>query len=326
MLKTLAQGFVDELELGRACEREGLEAAGIAAAVADLDSAGLLERRGPRDPLAPERRERFDRQLIYFSDLAPSGVAAEECQLRLARARVVILGCGGLGSWTACGLACAGVGELVLIDDDRVELSNLNRQLLFGEADVGERKTEAASRALRGHDSTLKVETVERRVRGPQDLEDVLEGADLLIATADWPPFELPRWVNRACLDAGVPYVSGGQFLPLSRVGPTVIPGRSACLECEERRIRRDYPLYDEMAEFRTRNPADAAAMGAACGVVGSMLAMEAIHLLGGVVEPSTVDAALILDLRTMAIAREETERDPDCPACSGVEAAQAAW
>lgn len=320
VLETLAAGFVDQAELSLACERRGLDSEGIERAIADLDAAGLLEWRRRRDPLDPERRERFDRQLIYFADVGRAGIcAAEEAQLRLARSTVVILGCGGLGSWVACGLTCAGVGELVLIDDDRVELSNLNRQLLFGDADVGSAKTATAKRALQAHDSRVGVRTVERRVRGPEDLEDVLEGADLLIATADWPPFELPRWVNRACLRAGVPYLTGGQFLPLSRVGPTVIPGETACLECEERRIRRDFPLYDEMAEFRTANPPTAATVGAACGTVGSMLATEAIHLLSGVVEPASLGAALILDMRTMEISREETQRDPDCPTCGAL-------
>jgi bacteriocin biosynthesis cyclodehydratase domain-containing protein len=229
---------------------------------------------------------------------------------------VGIVGTGGLGTWTACGLVCAGLGGLVLIDDDQVEVSNLNRQLLFGEADVGKPKIEAARRALLRHNSGLRVRTVDRRVRGPGGLSDVLDEVDLLIATADWPPYDLPRWINKACLAAGTPYITAGQSLPLSRVGPTVIPGRSACLECEERRHRRTHPLYDELAEFQTANPSDAATVGAACGVVGSMLAMEAIHLLTGAIQPASLDAALVLDLRTMTIVREEVMRDPDCPAC----------
>ena len=224
----------------------------------------------------------------------------------------MILGCGGLGSWVACGLTCAGVGELVLIDDDRVERSNLNRQLLFGESDVGEAKTEAARRALREtRTRSCGVETVERRVHGPGDLADVLEGSDLLIATADWPAFELPRWVNRACIDAGVPYISGGQFLPLSRVGPTVVPGRTACLECEERRIRRDFPLYDEMASSgprrRPRQPRRApAASSARCWRWRRSTCSAARS------SPPASAPPLILDMRTMEMTRERTERDPD--------------
>jgi bacteriocin biosynthesis cyclodehydratase domain-containing protein len=318
LLEVLAAGYVSEAALADACTQQGIAADGITGALADLEAAGVVERTGGEGLLSPRERERYDRQLIYFSDLAEPGTAAEELQLRLRDATVVVLGTGGLGTWAACGLACGGVGSLVLVDDDRVDLSNLNRQLLFGEQDLGKSKVETARRVLGAHNSDLRIRTVERRVRGPEDLTDLVAGADLLIVTADWPPYDLPRWVNAACLETGVPYLTAGQMLPLIRIGPLVIPGRSACLECQERQARRAHPLYDELVEFRTANPADAATLGASSGIVGSMLSMEAVHLLTGAMPPASVDAALILDVQTMEITREKVERDPDCPACSG--------
>lgn len=319
VLELLAEGYVGEAALEEACEERGVAAGDIAGALADLEATGVLERAGGEASISPDERERYDRQLIYFADLAKPGTAAEELQLRLRDATVVVLGTGGLGSWTACGLVCAGVGSLVLVDDDRVDLSNLNRQLLFDERDLGQSKIETARRRLEAHNSELRVRTVERRVRSTNDLADLVDGADLLIVTADWPPYDLPRWVNTACLAAGVPYVTAGQVLPLIRIGPMVIPGRSACLECQERSARRDYPLYDELVDFRTASPADAATLGASSGIVGSMLAMEAIHLLTGSVTPASVDAALLLDVKTMGIVSEQVERDPDCPACGNL-------
>lgn len=315
LLETLATGFADEGGLARTCEQRGVATEGVAQVLEELERLGLLDRE-VRSGLDEAERARYDRQLIYFADLAAPGVAAEELQLRLAEAKVAILGCGGLGSWIACGLACAGVGELTLIDDDRVELSNLNRQLLFGEADIGEPKVEAARRALLEHNSRVRVRAEQRSVRGVDDLRETVQRVDLLMAAADRPPFELPRWVNRACLAAGTPYIAAGQFLPLTKIGPTVLPGRTACLECDERRIRREFPLYDELADFRTANPGDAATIGAASGLAGSMLAMEAIHLLSGALQPASLGCALILDLRTMSLDREEIVADPACPAC----------
>jgi bacteriocin biosynthesis cyclodehydratase domain-containing protein len=320
LLERLGQGYFSEAELIEACEARGIEAEEVGRALADLDSIGLLERSSGESLLSPEERERYDRQLIYFSDLVGANLLAESCQRRLQESTVVVLGTGGLGSWVASGLACAGVGSLVLIDDDRVELSNLNRQILFGEDDVGGLKVEMARRSLLRHNSQLNIRTVDRRVYGPGDLADVLDGVDLLIAVADWPPYDLPRWVNQACVEARVPHISAGQHLPLNRVGPTVIPGESACLECEERAIRQDYPLYDELAEFRTAHPTEAATIGTASGILGSMLAMEAIHLLSGAVTPASIDAVLLFDLRTMVTTREAVERDPECPVCGGVE------
>jgi bacteriocin biosynthesis cyclodehydratase domain-containing protein len=205
-----------------------------------------------------------------------------------------------------------------LVDDDRVETSNLNRQILFGADDVGVLKVEAAERALSRHNPELRVRAVSRRVSSQDDVDGVIEGSDVVITVADWPPYELPRWVNAAAVTAGIPHISAGQQLPLNRVGPTVIPGRSACLECEERQVRGDYPLFDELVDFRIAHRAPAPTIGTASGILGSMLATETIHLLTGTATPASVDAVLMFDLRTLEVTREEIQRDAECPVCRG--------
>jgi bacteriocin biosynthesis cyclodehydratase domain-containing protein len=320
VLDALAEGYVESDAVRERLAQAGLPGDELDGCIGRLEDLGLVERRPAEALLTADQAHRYDRQLIYFSDLAPAGLPAEELQRRLGAAKVALIGCGGLGSWTACGLACAGVGSLVLVDDDRVELSNLNRQLLFTEADVGELKVEAAARALAEHNSALELTPLARRVRGIEDVDEVIgEGVDLLIVTADWPPYELPRWVNAACLHAETPYVTAGQLLPVVRVGPWIVPRRTACLECMERQWALDSPIYEELAEARAQSTPPAATIGAASGVVGSILAMEAIHFLSGVLEPSSLDSAIVLDLRTMALTREETVRDPDCPSCAKV-------
>jgi molybdopterin-synthase adenylyltransferase len=316
ILQRLSGGFADQAELRQILHQHGLASDELGRSLAQLEQLGLAERSTDESLLSDQQAERYDRQLVYLADLAQPGVPGEQLQRQLLEAQVMLLGCGGLGSWTACGLVCAGVGSLVLVDDDRVELSNLNRQLLFTEADLGGLKVVAAAEALMANNSELKVNPIERRIRGVEDLGELLDGVDLLISTADWPPYQLARWVNQACLPAGVPYLTAGQFPPLIRVGPLVVPGRSACLECLEQQTRHNYPLYDELAHFRAGNPSLAATLGAASGLVGSMLAMESIHLLTEACRPASLDCALVVDLRTMTLTREEITRDPDCPAC----------
>lgn len=318
LLERLAADFASQQELELVLGNLGLAAECVGQDLADLGDADVLETQTRRHLLAPEEAERYDRQLIYFADLVGAGVSPEALQLRLGDAEVVLLGCGGLGSWVASGLSCAGVGSLVLIDDDRVELSNLNRQLLFAERQLGELKVDAAAEALLAHNSSLSVNPIRRRVRCVDDLDDVLaRGPQLLVATADWPPHELPRWVNQACIDADVPWIGAGQFPPRLRVGPMVIPGRSACLECLELATRRKHPLYGQVARWRSGRETPDASVGPVTGAVGSLLAAEALHLLLGAFQPASVGHALLLDLQTMELNREPVARDPGCSQCA---------
>ncbi len=323
VLDLLRSGFLTRDQIADELLQRGLDPSTLDTSLTELTKSGHIETRTGDTQLDGRTSERFDRQLIYFADICEPGESGEQLQMRLRDSKVVILGCGGLGSWSACALVCAGVGEVALIDDDTVELSNLNRQLLFRESDIGVPKVEAAALALTRYDSALKVTPIRRRVESAGDVEEVIEGADLLIATADWPPYELPRWINEASLTTGVPYLTAGQFPPLIRVGPMVIPGRTACLECQERAVSRDYPMYDELASFRSGNPTTASTLGAASGMIGSIIAMESIHLLTGSVEPSTIDRVLLMDLRTMAVDHEEISADPGC-ACNRVRVAAA--
>lgn len=316
LLEALRGGFAGVGELEAVVRPHGVDSAGLGRSLALLEEHGFAERDAGESLLGEEEAARYDRQLIYFADIAAPGDSAAGMQVRLGAARVLMLGCGGLGSWTAAALACAGVGELVLVDDDTVEISNLNRQILFSESDVGALKVDAAETALRRANPRLQVDPVATRIRSATQLSDLLDGVGLVVSTADWPAYELPRWVNLACVDRGVPFITAGQFPPLVRVGPMTIPGRSACLECWESRLRRENPRFAEVTEHLDRDPSTAATLGAASGVVGSLLAMEAIHHLTGAVEPASLGRAHVLNLRTMGVQVERVERDERCLVC----------
>jgi molybdopterin-synthase adenylyltransferase len=298
-------------------------------AIAQLTEVGVLAQ-GSFDPgateLSPAEALRYDRQLHYFGDQATSESGAGEMQLALRNATVVVLGAGGLGSWTMAGLACAGVGRIVAVDDDTIELSNLNRQILYRVSDIGRRKVDVAAEALRGFNPDIDLVPLARRVRGVADVRSVATGADFVVCTADWPVHDIGRWVNEACLELRIPHISAGQFPPRVRIGPTFVPGRTACLECEERAIRRDFPLYDELVEHRRTAAPVAATLGAPSGLIGSLLAMEVIHWITGISEPATLGRGLVFDLRDFSSHWESIEPDPGCEnGCVSTEGEQAA-
>jgi bacteriocin biosynthesis cyclodehydratase domain-containing protein len=261
---------------------------------------------------------RFDRQLRYFGDLASGDTTVSEYQRRLADARVVILGVGGLGTWASYALACCGVGELVLVDGDVVEESNFNRQVLYRERDVGRVKVEAAAEALAAFNSACRLEAVARRLESEQDVRGMFEGADFVVNGADWPAHDIERWVNAACFAVGVPSITMSHSPPVARVGPMYVPGETGCLSCQEAEYRAGHPLYDELVEQRRGRPSPAAALGPVCAFVGGQVALETVHRLTGLVAPATLGTAYVYDLRTMEVTLEEVPRLAGCELCGG--------
>ena len=206
----------------------------VRAALGDLAEAALLEDAADEELIPVADRERYDRQLRYFGDLASAPTPASEYHRRVREARVALLGVGGLGSWAAFALACCGVGELVLVDGDRVEESNFNRQILYRERDIGRLKTEAAAEALAAFNSACALTPVARRLDSVAAIGEVIEGADFVVNAADWPAHDIERWTNAACVAAGLPFITMSHSPPVARVArstarrrPVATPARS---------------------------------------------------------------------------------------------------
>jgi len=266
-----------------------------------LDAEALLAVRPPAEPaLAPHERERYARQLGLLEELAREdgrAEAGEALQARLRAATVAVIGTGGLGTWLLASLAAAGVGRLIVCDFDRVELSNLNRQVLFGSADVGTSKTTAAAARLAAIDPAVAVETRELEVTGDGDVAPLAEAADLVINCADRPTVrQTSDWVAAACLPRRVPHIVGGAYAyHVGSLGLTVIPGRTACWQCA-----RDGagPLRDVVLRGR-QGPGPSLAMFSA--VVANLLAWDATRVLLGL-PPATAGRLGEIDFRTFAI------------------------
>jgi bacteriocin biosynthesis cyclodehydratase domain-containing protein len=280
--------------------------------------------------LSDEQLTRFDRQLAYFHEARGDRSSAVRCQARLASASVTIIGLGGLGSWALAGLACSGVGTFVLVDDDTVDLSNLNRQFLYKPADLGTLKVDAAAAYVRGFNADATVVTAAERMRSTDDVRSVIAGSDVVIDTADWPAYEIARWVNGACLQLGIAHICAGQFPPLVRIGPTYIPGQTPCHGCMEEQVRDSFAFYDELVASRQRWPTPAPTLGPASALIGAIIAMEVTHVLTGISPPATAGRALTIDLRTMQQDWEPVARHPRCACCpaaaSGVAATPGVW
>jgi bacteriocin biosynthesis cyclodehydratase domain-containing protein len=295
--------------------REEFGAEQVDDVIAQLQELEVVEDASDDELIAPRERERFDRQLRYFSDLG-GGLAPSQCQERLREAKVAVLGVGGLGSWSAWALACCGVGEMWLVDGDEVEISNLNRQILYSEADLGLPKVERAAERLRAFYSDCRITATPRRLESQAEIAEFIAGSDFVIDAADWPAHDIERWCNAACFEAGIPYITMSHFPPVARVGPLYVPGETGCFTCQEIAYRREYPLFDVVVEQRRAQPSPAATLGPACGLIGGQVGLETMHLLTGLAKPSTHGVAHMYDLRTMEVKREPVVPEPECPVC----------
>jgi bacteriocin biosynthesis cyclodehydratase domain-containing protein len=291
----------------------GVQAASVQAQLDSLVSAGLVLRRdGPGSaPLAGEDAARFSRQLPYLAELGDEMAL----QRSIRAATVAVIGCGGLGTWAIAALASIGVGNLVLVDDDTVELSNLNRQILYARADVGEAKVATTRRWLQSFDPAISVRGVDGRVESAADAAAIVRGSDAVVLAADWPPYEIGRWVNTACVDAEIPFIVAGQLPPILKVGPTYVPGAGPCLSCHETGLAAESYAYEDYAAYRASDSGIASTVGPASCIAGGLIGLEMLHLLAGQ-PPATREFAFIVHMRTLDVRRAPLSRNPLCATC----------
>ncbi len=239
--------------------------------------------------LNAEELERYTRQVA----IPGLGVAG---QIKLKKASILIAGAGGLGSAASLYLAAAGIGLLRIVDSDKVELSNLNRQLLHGTPDIGRAKTLSAAEKLRALNPSVKIEIVQERISA-DNIDSLLKGCDGVLDATD--NLETRYIINRAVVGAGLPLfhgaVSGFEGRAL-----TVLPYKSACLMC----------LYKGM----TLN-VKPAVIGFTPGVIGSIQAAEVVKYITGLGRLLT-GRLLIYDGLNMRFNEVHVSRDPQCPHC----------
>ncbi len=223
-------------------------------------------------------------------------------QKKIAQAKILLVGVGGLGSPAALYLAAAGVGTIGLIDSDVVDLSNLQRQVIHHTPDVGRPKVVSAREKIQALNPDVSVETYEDRLTSKNAL-DVVKGYDVVIDGVD--NFPAKFLINDACFFAGKPLVHGGILRFDGRV-MTIIPGKSACYRC----VFKNPPPPGLVASCQ-----EAGVIGVLAGIIGTLQATEALKLVLGIGR-SLTDRMLDFDARRTAFREIRIRRNPNCPLC----------
>ena len=246
--------------------------------------------------LDPTQLDRYSRHVI-LDGVGPDG------QSSLLDAAVLVLGAGGLGSPVIQYLAAAGVGTLGIADDDEVELSNLQRQVIHGDGDVGRPKVDSAAEFVADLNPDVDVEKHELRV-APDNVEALIDGYDFVVDGTD--NFETRYLVNDACTLAGVPFSHGSIFRFEGQVTTFAGDDDSPCYRC----LFPEAPPADMVP-----NCATAGVLGVLPGTVGCLQATETVkHLIG--TGESLDGSMLFFDALDMEFDKVEIPNKEDCPVC----------
>ncbi len=318
---------IDDLarDLADVLSREELdEALGL------LFAEGFLEdaREEPPKSLSSDELERYRPNINFFRTLVLPGASCFAPQALLKDTRVALFGLGGIGSNVCMALAELGVGHITAVDFDRVELSNLNRQVLYSTPAVGQPKAKVAEARMAEFNPEVDFVAEQTQISSVQDVEEFLARAqpDHVFCLADRPNGFIDFWINEVCVRRGVAYSAASIS---SRVGTlfSVDPGAGPCYQCRVDGEAAEHPDLAETLEYVRRNEVNASngALGPACMFMAYFLAYELLRQrISGMGPMLAVDRVLEIDFVTFEQSWHTSRRRPGCPVC-GVDRAGSA-
>lgn len=246
-----------------------------------------------------------DQQLLRYSRhilLDEIDIAGQE---KLLAGHALIIGAGGLGSPAAMYLASAGIGTITLVDDDTVDLTNLQRQILHTTERVGHDKVASGKQTLAAINPTIEIVALKERVSGDR-LNELVSKASVVLDCSD--NFTTRHAVNRACVANRVPLVSGAAVRFDGQISVFDPRGDTPCYAC----------LFPEDQQFEEVNCGTMGVFAPLVGIIGSMQAAEALKLVAGIGEP-LAGRLLLLDARAMEWSSIRIARNPTCSVCGHV-------
>jgi adenylyltransferase/sulfurtransferase len=267
---------------------------GMNASLKDGDEVYILPAVAGGSDLSSKDIDRYSRQ-IMLEEIGYQG------QLKIRAAKICVVGVGGLGNPITTRLVAMGVGKLRIIDRDVIELSNLHRQTMFDESDIGQVKVEVAAKKLKKLNPDVEIESLPISINDYTAL-DAIEGCDIVIDALD--SVNARYALNKACVEKHIPFVTGAA-VGVSGQAFTIIPGTSACYSCM-------FPVLDEdsmpTCSIEGVHPS-------ILSIVGGIEVAEAIKIILGK-SPSLSDKILHIDLETLDFAMTRTFRAEECSVC----------
>ena len=282
----------------------------------------FLQKKGILDLLEPKNDfvhyEKFRRVINFLGDYASSHEHLVSMWNSLQNATVLIVGLGAVGTWVACNLAESGVGRLILMDGDTVDLSNLHRQFGFTESELGQRKVDALEHRIHEYTTDIKiVKKFEYLTESNLSMFDT-EPLNLVINCADKPNVDTTSlWIGEYCMKRSIPHIVGGGYnMHLSLIGQTIIPRKTACVKCFQKSLEEENSIDSSRVKKLAIKNRKVGSFAPMCSMIASMVGMEAIKVITRCTTPANINRRGEFDIFSMDIKYHSYERRDDCEWC----------
>jgi len=285
-----------------------------------LDNEYLLEDVSHNNPnkLNDYDVTRWSRNVEFFGTYCKATDNKYSFQEKLKSTSVVIFGLGGVGSNVLYNLAAMGVCNIKAVDYDEVELSNLNRQIIYNESDIGQLKTRAAKNRISQFLPHANIEFVNKKISCSSDIEEIISGQDIVISAIDQPREKVMDWFNVACVKYNVPFLCGAID---SRVAIcyAIIPGKTGCIECWKNSASKSTFTFQKLIQQEgfVSSASPNVAIMPFMSIVSGLIANEFLKIVTGIAEPQSLGRLCTFDFLSSQITTSESwEKNPECSIC----------
>lgn len=261
--------------------------------------------------------KRFDRQILFFMDVMNlTHDEAIAIQKTIGNTRVGILGVGGVGSYIARTLSSMGFGQISILDNDKVEESNISRQIFYDYRDIGRKKIDVVAEKIKYISPETKVIGFDIKVHSIADVREIADTSDLLLCAIDSPKPLIYDVVSRIPFEYDIPAIYGGSVSDNVSVGPTVVNGKSRCLKCV-RGISQDIESYSNLEFVKNiRATYTTTLIDPINALAASLMSLEAVKVVTNCCKPM-FNKSFLLDLETYSKSDyEPLASDSACPVC----------
>ena len=240
-------------------------------------------------------------------------------QQKIKSQNIVILGLGGVGSNVLYNLTAMGVSNITAIDCDLVELSNLNRQIIYNETDVGQPKATVAQKRISDFSPKANIKFITQKITSGEDIEQLLSKNDLVIAAIDHPRDKVMDWVNSACISKNSTFICGA-LDSHAAMCYTVIPQVTGCIECWKSNAKKSRFLFQDLIkkEHFNHSLSPNVAIMPLISITAGIVANEALKIITGIGTPQSLGCVYTFDFLTSQVTTTESwEKNPACQTCT---------